>query len=180
MKTQNKKPQSKKITTFLWISIPIFLILTAGIIIGIVLFTKPTYKEQALISLESALTVPSIFSEEDPPEMILRVEQKNGYELIALEEQDHFVVGTFHVFAPDLYAVAKTVDKIDPDSKNLEKTVLDELNSAPIVEKEVSLVFEKTEAGLSPILTSDFIDAYYGGAYRLYEEYLLILAKEAK
>jgi len=112
--------------------------------------------------------------------MIHHMEEKNGYELISLEEKDHFIIGTFRVFAPDLYAVAKTVDKIDPDSKNLEETVLDELNLAPIVEKEVSLVFERTEEGLSPILTSDFIDAYYGGAYRLYQEYLQVLAKEAE
>ena len=175
-----KKTLSKKTKTILWISIPCTLFLVAGIIIGIVLLTKPNYEEQAMTSLKVALTIPSIFEEEETPELIRQVEEENGYELTSLEEKEHYVVCTFRVFAPDLYSVAKEVDDINPDSEKLEKTVLKELDSAPIVEKEVSLVFEKTEDGLSPILTSDFIDAYYGGAYRLYEEYLQILAKEAK
>ncbi len=180
MKAQTKKPLSKKTKIILWISIPFTLVLVAGIIIGIVLLKRPTPEEQAKVSLASALTVPSIFPEDNTPELIHQVEEKNGYELISLKENDHYLVGNFRVFAPDLYSVAKNVDKTNPDSADLEETILNELSSAPVVEKEVSLIFERTEDGLSPILTSDFIDAYYGGAYRLYQEYLEILAKEAK
>lgn len=182
MKNKNKETPIKKNKAILIISVlsTILIAIIAVIVFFILGNSKPDLEKQTKKSLENALAISTIIPDEATPEWILQVEKKNKYELISIEDKKTYAVGTFLVSSPDLYSVAKKVDEINPESSKLEETVSEELKKASIVKTEVTLIFKKTEEGLSPILTSDFLDAYYGGAYRLYEEHLQFLAKEAK
>ena len=63
---------------------------------------------------------------------------------------------------------------------NEEAEILKELAKASIVEKEVSIEFVKVNGEYKPQLTTEFLDAYYGGVYKLREEFLASQNKETK
>ena len=143
----------------------------AGAVLGAVAFSKAAVEKRVISSLERTLSAPSADDEEgETPEIIHKTEEKNGYELLEKKRQGDEIVCTFRVYSPDLYSLAKAADKITSDKDEAEKIVLSEFDKTPIVEKEVKLSFAEGEGGIEPIMTAEFLDAYYGGIYRLYKE----------
>lgn len=77
-----------------------------------------------------------------------------------------------NVYAPDVYNLAKELDAqgsaVNPDA--MQAVLVEAVQNAPIVKNEVQLLFVLTDNGYKPILTGEFMDAYYGGVIRLLEE----------
>ena len=178
---KTKKPISKK-----WrIILPIFLVcvIIVAITITLILFLrsmKPNPEKMAKEALDRALDLSLATDQIKEPEILTIMEEKNGYEIISIDEKEE-VVAKIKVYAPDLYSLAQKMSEYRwDDEAQMEKEIIAQLEKEKIVEKEVQLVFIKGEKEYQPILTSDFVDAYYGGALRLKEEYLLKIMEEIK
>ena len=117
----------------------------------------------------------------EPNELLSETEYRNGFEVLSHSETETGVLVTFRVYSPDLYTVAKELDenyKFETEDE-LRVAVLNAIAEAEIIEKEVTIEFAETDKGYAPVLTMDFIDAYYGGVIRLFEESFVDVNKEA-
>lgn len=140
-------------------------------------------EEAAVKSMEQMLDVPkTVIPNEETPPMLTLIEERNGYELLSFEENDNKTIATFKVYSPDIYSVAKKIDSAmtNATKDELEAEILKELAKAPIVEKEVSVEFVIVDGEYKLQLTTEFLDAYYGGVYKLREEFLAEQNKEGK
>ena len=119
---------------------------------------------------------------EETPPVVSAIESLNGYELISMEDDGELTVATFRVYGPDIYSVAKELDSESEtwSEADLSGRFLEKIAEAPIVETEVRLTVEIVGGEYKPLLTSEFLDAYYGGIYRLREEVLSNFGKEYK
>ena len=54
----------------------------------------------------------------------------------------------------------------------------DRLKVATLVEKQVTMEYVLTDEGYEPVLTAEFLDAYYGGIYQLRDEAIVNAAME--
>lgn len=138
-------------------------------------------KKQIVEQLDEIMAAPAqLIENEETPAMITFIEDRNGYELISVNRGWNSFAAKFKVFAPDVYSAVKKIEENEKKltTDNVEEYVLRELEKAQIVETEVTLVCEKKGGKWTPILTSDFVDAYYGGTYRLQQEYLMGLVGE--
>ena len=133
---------------------------------------KPV-EEQAKEALESVMDS-AILADEEPDELLVATESRSGYEVLSYSETDTGVIVTFLVHAPDLYTVTKDIDEnyTFEAEEELKNALIDAIGKAEIVEQEVTIEFEKTDDGYEPILSIEFIDAYYGGILKLYNEKL--------
>lgn len=151
------------------------VIAVVAIIVVIVVTNRQSPEDKALEVLNDILELPkTIVDNEETPPMILLVEERNGYELLSLEIDGDTAVGKFKVYSPDVYSVAKEVDstKVFFEQDELLNAVIEKIKLAPIAEKEIDLLFIIVDGRYVPQLTSEFLDAYYGGVYRLREELL--------
>lgn len=116
----------------------------------------------------------------ETPAFLHSIESRNGYELLSFENTQTGAVATMRVFAPDVYGVAKNLDSSNTyTNANALMDALDNaLKTAPIVEKQVIIEYVLTEEGYAPILTAEFLDAYYGGIYQLRDEAIANAAME--
>lgn len=154
----------------IWITVCVLIVI---VVIGIVclLPKKDDYQEKCDKSLQATLDSVQ-FDEEAIPLMIKLVEERNGYELLSIRKKEDTYVGILRVFAPDVYTAVKKVEKDDVKRaiEDMQRIIEEEIEKADIVETEIELKFQIEGENIVPILTSDFIDAYYGGVYRLREE----------
>ena len=122
----------------------------------------------------------AIESDENPDQLLTATESRNGYEVLSYTETETGVLVTFLVYAPDLYTVAKEIDENYQfeTEEELKSAVIDAVGKAQIVEQEITMEFRKTDDGYEPILTMEFIDAYYGGVIKLLDEALSKLDEE--
>ena len=64
------------------------------------------------------------------------------------------------------------------DENQFDKTILDELKKASVIVSEEDLQFRLVDGKYQPILTDSFLDAYYGGIFRLREEWIASMVEE--
>lgn len=117
--------------------------------------------------LEDAMSVG-----DESDELLTKTEERSGYKVISCTETETGVVATFLVYAPDLYTVAKDIDEnytFDTEEE-LQNAVVEAIGKAEIVEQKITIEFVKADNGYEPLLTMEFIDAYYGGILKLYNE----------
>lgn len=112
--------------------------------------------------------------DEEPDEILAETESRSGYEVLSYTETEIGVLVTFLVYAPDLYTVAKEIDENYEfeTEEELKAAVIDAIGKAQLIEQEMTIEFIKTDDGYEPILTMEFIDAYYGGVLKLLDEAL--------
>ncbi|MBE6961614.1 MAG: hypothetical protein E7445_04075 [Ruminococcaceae bacterium] len=137
--------------------------------------------ESAANVLDEVLDVPilEVNTEEiETPAFLYSIESRNGYEILSFKKTQTGAVATMRVFAPDVYGVAKNLDSSNTyiDANTLMDALDSALKTAPIVEKQVVVEYILTDEGYAPILTAEFLDAYYGGIYQLRDE---VIAKAA-
>lgn len=108
----------------------------------------------------------------ETPEFLRTIESRNGYEILSFEKTQTGAVATMRVFAPDVYTVAQKLDSCNTytDANALMDELDDALKIVPIVEKQVMIEYFLTDEGYTPVLTAEFLDAYYGGIYQLRDE----------
>lgn len=130
-------------------------------------------------SLDVALMIPeepvdgaSEITPAEEPDFLAEIELRNGYEVLSCEETEQGLTAVLNVYAPDVYNLAKELDAqgsaVNPDA--MQAVLVEAVQNAPIVKNEVQLLFVLTDNGYKPILTGEFMDAYYGGVIRLLEE----------
>ena len=139
--------------------------------------------QSADIALENVLEAPILevnIEGIETPAFLSSIESRNGYEIISFEKTLDGAIAILRVYAPDVYSVAKTLDSDNTyTNEDTLMTALDNaIKSAPIREKEVNLEYELTEDGYVPVLTAEFLDAYYGGIYQLRNEIIADAAEE--
>ena len=135
----------------------------------------PSSGDAAVQSLNQVLEFPkTVIPGEETPQILTLIEDRNGYALLSFEIEGDIAIGTFKVYCPDVYSVAKKIDSTmtNATKSELNAEILKELTNAQIIEKEISLEFEIIDGEYHPLLTTDFLDAYYGGVYQLREEIL--------
>lgn len=130
-------------------------------------------KVQAQNSLQTILDA-SVEEDEEPDELLTQAESRSGFEVLSCEETETGAVATIRVYAPNLYAIAKELDENNTfdSEEELRQAVIEAVGKAEIVEQEIPLQYVMTENGLEPVLSMEFIDAYYGGIFKLLAETL--------
>lgn len=157
------------------------LVIMAAISIGLVLLLKKEPLElQVQHSIENVMDA-VVAEDEEPDPLLKETESRNGYEVLECTESEMGATATIRVFAPDLYSIAKKIDEnyeFDND-EDLMQAIIEAISKAEIIEQEITLEFEKTSDGYSPILTQEFFDAYYGGVLKLFDEAISKAKEEA-
>ncbi len=129
--------------------------------------------KEGLDEVLSILTQPQEGETEQEPDFLTETDKLNGYEIISFKITNKRAIAVLRVYAPDLYSIAKELDKNTYDDEaELMAAINEAVKEAEIVEKEVTLEFNITEDGYSPVISSEFLDALYGGVFRLYDELL--------
>lgn len=118
----------------------------------------------------------------ETPAFLSTIEARNGYEILSFETNEDGAVATMRVYAPDVYNAVKDLDASQTYTATDELLIAldDAMKNAPIVDREVILHYVLTDEGYTPVLTSDFLDAYYGGFYRLRDEFITDALSEAE
>ena len=148
------------------------LLVLALVIAGVAIWQgRPKTETMLEQTLEASLYVPAEPDEEEP-DFLTEIENRNGYEVLSYETTEDGYRAVLRVYAPDVYGVGKKVDVeyAAADEAELLEVLAREIKSAELTVKQVELLFEKTEEGYRPVLTAEFMDAYYGGVIRLYED----------
>ena len=130
-----------------------------------------TLKGQAQRAIQELLDF-SAEDDKEQDELLTEAESRSGFEVLSCEETETGAVATVRVYAPDLYAVAKELDENNQfdNEEEMRKAVIEAVAKAEIIEQEVLLEYVMTENGLEPVLSMEFIDAYYGGIFKLLAE----------
>lgn len=156
---------------------------TVGLCLLLCVVCSPTFRfansefsaESAANVLDEVLEAPILEVNTEgieTPAFLYSIESRNGYEILSFEKTETGAVATIRVFAPDVYGVAKNLDSSHTytDANILMDALNNALKTAPIVEKQVVIEYILTDEGYAPILTAEFLDAYYGGIYHLRDE----------
>ena len=124
--------------------------------------------------MELALAAADTASDESSPAFLKELDNRNGYEILTLSKSEEIYLATVCVYAPDVYAVARKLDNESGEltQEELAEQILNEIKSCELVEKEVQLLYRLQDGQYVPVLTEEFVDAYYGGVLRLYEDAL--------
>lgn len=160
----------------------ILLITTTVILVSCDWFnTEAPIDVQVQNALQEVLTA-AMSGDEEPEGLLVESESRSGFKVLSCTETDTGVIVTFLVHAPDLYTVAKDIDEnyTFETEEELQNAVIDAISKAEIIEQEVTIEFIKTGDGYEPILTTEFIDAYYGGVLRMLNEALNNMGEEAE
>lgn len=123
----------------------------------------------------------NIVEDEKIPEYIAYLEEKSAFEVISAENSNDTTINSkIKITAPDLYSTINKI-KIEMDTideNQFDKTILDELKKASVIVSEEDLQFKLVDGKYQPILTDSFLDAYYGGIFRLREEWIASVVEE--
>ena len=178
MKENAKKPINKKKIAIISVSLACVLLLAVGVVVLVTSLSRPTAHKVAMSALETVLADASIQTSVKEPEIVTVMDERHGYELISFAKKNKSeAVALLRVYAPDLYGCVKDLPEDWSSEEEMGKEITRCVSEAAIVEKEVELVFVKNGDDYQPVLTEEFVDAYYGGVLRLKQEYLLELVK---
>ena len=168
---KQKLPQK---TFFVLIAMAIVLIATIAIFIGCTNFSAD---EPIEVQLEKALQTVldvAMSGEENTETFLFESESRTSFEVLSYAETDNGVLVTCLVHAPDLYTIVKEIDEnytFETDAE-LNDALVTAIGNAQIIDREVTIEFKKNDDGYEPLLNIEFIDAYYGGILKLYNETL--------
>ena len=114
-------------------------------------------------------------------ELLSETEYRNGFKVLSYSETETGVLVTLLVYSPDLYTVAKEIDEnyVFETEEELEAAVIEAVGKAEIIEQEIEVEFIKAGDGYEPVLTMEFFDAYFGGAFKLLDDALAEMNEEA-
>ena len=112
----------------------------------------------------------------DEPAFLTAVDAKNGYEVLSFNQTGSDATAVVKVYSPDLYSIAKKLDAegVTRTKEELLEAISNEIANATLVESQIELEFTVTADGCVPVITSEFLDALYGGVFRLYDDMLNI------
>ena len=173
-KKTNLKLKMNKKTILALISSAFLLIAATVILVSCDWFnTEEPIDVQVHNALQEVLNV-ALSGDENTDGFLTETESRNGFEVLSCEETDIGVSVTVKVYSPDLYAVAKEIDEhyIFETEEELQNAIIEGIGKAQIIEQEITMEFIKTEAGYEPVITMEFIDAYYGGVIKLIDDAL--------
>ncbi|MBE6942847.1 MAG: hypothetical protein E7453_01120 [Ruminococcaceae bacterium] len=138
--------------------------------------SNPISEEEAqqMVTALDGMLSPLTEETSEEPIFMEAIDERSGYSAVSFEATDSGAVATVKVYAPDLYNAVKKLDSdgVKRTEEELVAALEDAIKNAEIIEKEIKLEFTKTEDGYIPVLTSEFLDALYGGVFRLYDELL--------
>lgn len=168
----------KKNAKLIWIGAICAVVLVIGILVLVLCMEQDSdpkitmTKDQALQQLNTALAAADSSPDEGAPAFLEELDNRNGYEILNLTEQEQTYVVTVRVYAPDVYSVAHKLDAEEGDftAEELADRILTEMKTCAIAEKEVQIEYHLQDEQYVPVLTEEFVDAYYGGVLQLYEE----------
>ncbi|MGM9635370.1 MAG: hypothetical protein ACI3YE_04375 [Candidatus Avispirillum sp.] len=176
----------KRTKLFLLIGVVVAIAAT-GLIVFLILHNARMNKDDPKIvlqqSIDNSLAIPyELTQDENTPEYITTIERMSKYEILEINQSDGITIAKVKVSAPDLYSVAlgmeTEVDGMGEDE--IMASVNTALKDAPVLEIETELLFEEIDGEYRPILTSEFLDAYYGGVLRLKEKVFADYMQEAE
>ena len=114
-----------------------------------------------------------ISADEETPTYLAVMEENNSFEILSFKENGETADALLLVRAPDLYTVLTDVSaRTELSEEEMFASLAQELQTAPVLETEVALQFQQIDDEWQPILTTEFMDAYYGGILRLRAEML--------
>lgn len=109
---------------------------------------------------------------EEAPSYITVMEEMTGVTVLSFEREDDIATALVRIKAPDLYTATKSLEEsgeLDPET--IDAALAELLRKADMVETELSMTFYLTDDGeWKPVITEEFLDAYYGGIIRLRDE----------
>lgn len=158
------------------ISVCIVVLITISIVLVFVLQTHDSSKAEAVKSLQQTLQMPSTLIEgEDTPLVIAYIEERSNYKFISFKKnKDGTATAKVRVTAPNLCEAVRIVEKNTDvfNETEVQQRLVEAMQQLPAVQKTVSLVFVKEQGVYQPELTSEFLNAYYGGIIQLRDEML--------
>lgn len=170
----------KKKKKVIWIVSIVAFLLCIGLTILIVSLTKQGQQENIRTILAESLSDTLRAAEEtvdgeSTPAFIIRLESMSSYEILNITMAEDNITTTLKVSSPDLYGIVKKLEESRQTVSREEAFELVDslLSNSTITEKKVPLSFEMIDGRYVPILTSEFLDAYYGGVFRLQQELIL-------
>ena len=121
--------------------------------------------------LGNRLQAAQLSEDEQAPAYVTMTEEKSSYEITSFVENGDLADALLLVRAPDLYSLLKEIEAREGLTDEEKMAALEqELPNAGMLETEVAMQFQLVNGQWQPILTSEFMDAYYGGILRLRAE----------
>lgn len=147
----------------------LMVILFVGCKGGVKINTKNL--EQAMID---GLYAGSDLFESNDAEFLTYIEENNEFKVISFEQSGDIVTAEVEVTSPDLYSAAINLASISVENNldEVNKLLIEEMKKADSVKSVVEIEFEVSDNGIKAILTDEFLDAYYGGVFKLREKQL--------
>ena len=127
--------------------------------------------EQSIIDEFSAVIEQT---KEEAPYYLKKTEELSSFEISDFtSEDDGIAKATVTVSAPDLYSCVKALENESfACESDIDDALTEKLASAEIKVKEIEIQFYYNGEEWKPLLTEEFMDAYYGGFMTLRKEYL--------
>lgn len=150
----------------------VIAVVAISIAVAVILTTPKKLNNEVLeASIDDCIASVQLPGEETP-EYISVMEESVIVTVLSFEKEDDIATALLRIKAPDLYTAAKTLnDSGSFDPETIDSTLAELLRKADTVETELSMTFYLTDEGeWEPVLTEEFLDAYYGGVIRLRDE----------
>lgn len=181
MKNNKVKPKANKKTVSIALITIVALAIATAILVSCTGFNK---NEPLDVQVENALeaVLDMVVSlEENPDDLLTVTASRCEFEVLSCDDTEIGASVTILVKAPDLYTVAKEIDanQVFETDEELQNAVVEAITTAQIVEQEIMIEFRETENGYEPMLTMEFLDAYFGGVFKLLDEVLANMNEEA-
>lgn len=125
-------------------------------------------------TLQESLELEMLMGQAEEKTAYLQVlDEMNSYEVLDFTQEEGLVYARVKVTAPDMYHVAKEMEEIVFASEEDANTVaIACMEAAELLETELTVIFYADGGTWEPMLTEEFVDAYYGGLLTYREEYL--------
>ena len=144
------------------------LVCVIGLLLLMLVFTgcKKQITEFQLQEGFSLAIDAAVATVDDPTGLVGEFEKRSTFTLQSYEETEGGVLATYTVKAPDMSAIAQRAENGEfADVEALKAAVLAERETAGTVEVEVTMKFDQNGPLYTPVLTEEFLDAYFGGAF---------------
>ncbi len=112
-----------------------------------------------------------VFDNENEPEFVSYIENKSSYNIVSFTEDDGVITANIEVDSPDLYTAVNDIANTDLEDENeINQLLIQNMKEQPLLHNTVELEFLVTNNGINAVLSDYFLDAYYGGVFRLRNE----------
>lgn len=102
------------------------------------------------------------------------IEENNEFKVISFEENGDIVTAEVEVVSPNLYTAAINLSStsVEDNLDEVNELLIEEMKKADDLNSVVEIEFEISGDSIKTILTDEFLDAYYGGVFKLREKQL--------